>query len=107
MSQDKNYIVIFSTASSQEEAQKIAEKLVAAKLAACVNSLPVSSLFTWKGKTEKEKEILLIIKSKRELFTQIEQMIKQDHSYEVPEIICLPISLGSKSYLDWIEQNTA
>ena len=99
------YIIIFITASSKKEAERIADSLVDKKLAACVNIVPnIKSIYTWRGKREKASEVLLIAKSKREKFKKIIKQVKSLHSYEVPEIICVPITGGSKSYLDWIKK---
>ena len=89
-----------------EEAQKISKILIEKRAVACVNTTPVSSIFTWKQKTETAQEILLIAKTRQELFPQVEKLVKQTHSYEVSEIIAMPIICGSKEYLDWIEEST-
>ena len=98
------YIVIFVTASSKKEAQKIGVSLIKQKLAACVNIIDkVDSVFFWENKVQKAKEYLLVIKSTRAKFTQIAKLIKSLHSYKVPEIIALPIIVGDKPYLRWID----
>ncbi len=98
-----NYIVVFITAPSKKEAEKIAGGLVDKKLAACVNIVPgLKSIYTWKGKKEKSSEVLLIIKTKRILFKKLTQQVKLLHSYSVAEIISLPIIDGNKDYLNWI-----
>ena len=100
-------IVIFITAGSRAEARKIARCLVGRRLAACVNIVPhIESVYTWKGKTEVAREILLIAKSKKRLFAGIEKPVKGLHSYECPEIIALSIADGSKDYLKWVEGST-
>ncbi len=100
-------IIILVTASSEEEARTLARELVNARLAACANILPgLTSLFHWKGKVEEEKEVLLILKSRAELFDSIEARVRALHSYEVPEIIALPIQHGSAPYLAWIVDET-
>lgn len=82
-----NYIIIFITASSKKEAERIANGLVDKRLAACVNIVPnIKSIYTWKGKKEKANEVLLIAKSKKERFNRIIKQVKSLHSYEVPEI---------------------
>jgi len=99
--------VILITAGSKVEARKIAGALLAKRLAACITIVPaVESVYTWKGKTEAAKETLLIVKTKRKLFTRVEKTVKGLHSYECPEIIALPITAGSKSYLKWIGEAT-
>ncbi len=100
-------IVIFITAGSQEESEKIANALVKEKLAACVNIIPqVRSSFLWKKKTCVEEEVLLIVKSKMILLDEIINRVKQLHSYEVPEIIALPVIGGSDDYLQWVQEST-
>lgn len=79
--------------------------LVSRRLAACVQILPgLESYYRWKGKQERSKEVLLIIKTKTSVYKNLEKVLLQLHPYEVPEIICLPIARGSKTYLDWIDQ---
>ena len=101
------FIVVFVTASSWEEAEKIGKALVEKKLAACVNMVrDIRSIFYWKGKISDEREVLLIAKAKRKNFEKIEKEVKKMHSYEVPEIIALPILIGSKDYLDWVDKES-
>ncbi len=100
-------IVVLSTASCVEEAESIARALISAKLAACVNILPgAKSVYRWKGEIEEAAEILLVIKSRRELFAALQIELKKVHSYENPEIIALPIVDGSDAYLDWLHRET-
>ena len=97
-------IVVLITAGSEEEAHKIAELLVNEKKAACVNILPgVDSLFWWEDKLESARESLLLVKTKASLFPEIVGLVKRTHSYEVPEIIALPIIAGSEDYLKWLD----
>lgn len=92
---------------SQKEAKSIAQTVVEKKLAACVNILPqITSIYTWKGKIEEEQESLLIMKSRKDLFNQLSDQIKSIHSYDVPEIIFLPILEGNQAYLNWIVEST-
>lgn len=97
-------IVVFVTCGSVKEARTIARALVDAKLAACVNILPsaVESIYRWKGTVESAKEFLLVIKTARKRFAAVESEVRRLHSYEVPEIIALPIASGSREYLSWI-----
>lgn len=100
-------IVIFVTAGSIAEAKKIGQTLVEECLVACCNIVqPVESIFQWQGKLHIEREVLMILKTREELFSAVEHRVKQLHSYEVPEIISLPITQGSKSYLDWVIKET-
>lgn len=103
----EKFIVALVTASSEEEAKKIARVLVEKKLAACVNIIKgVQSVFRWKGKLSEENEVLLIIKTKSKHFKNLEDEVKKLHSYDVPEIIALPIVTGSKDYLFWLDSET-
>jgi len=96
-------VVIMVTASSRRECRKIARHLVEEKLAACVNiTQAIESVYRWEGKLADEKEFVMLIKSKRELFPEIKAAIAKLHSYHTPEIICLPIIDGSRNYLQWI-----
>jgi periplasmic divalent cation tolerance protein len=100
-------IVILVTCGSEEEALKIAHALVAEHLAACVNLVtPIRSIYRWEGKICDEKEWLLIIKTRKDRFEEVEKKVKSIHSYSVPEIISLPIAEGTSAYLDWIIENT-
>jgi periplasmic divalent cation tolerance protein len=101
-------IVVFTTCASADEARRIAGELIAQRLAACVNLLPpVRSVYHWKGAIEEGEETLMIIKSTRPLFEQLQAAIARLHSYEVPEIIALPIVAGAASYLAWMSQELA
>jgi len=100
-------IVIFITCGTPEEAERIAETLVRRKLAACGNILPeITSIFRWKQTIERERETLLLVKSRRSLFSRIVEQIKGVHSYETPEIIALPVIDGSPDYLTWLSEET-
>lgn len=100
-------IVIFVTTASVKEAKLIGRLLVEEGLAACANILPaVSSIFFWEGKVCEEDEILLILKSRKSCFDRLSEMVKKHHSYSVPEIIALPIIVGSDPYLKWIREST-
>lgn len=100
-------IVVFITAGSHEEAEKIGNALVEERLAACCNIIePVMSVFHWEGTINREKEVLLIAKSSISQFEEIMKRVKELHSYDVPEIIALPIIAGSEDYLQWIDNET-
>jgi len=99
-------IIILITCANEEEAQKISRALVSERLCACVNILGnVKSLFWWEGKVDSSPEVLLIAKSKKSKFTGIIKLVKSLHSYEVPEIIALPIIAGDKKYLSWLNNS--
>jgi len=96
-------VVVLITASSSEEAQKIAQSLLNHRKAACVNIVPgVTSLFWWKGKIDSAQECLLIVKTKASALDQVISLVKQTHSYQVPEVVALPIVGGNDEYLEWI-----
>ncbi len=98
------YILVLVTVKNKKEAQKIAASLIKAKLAACVNIIDkINSIFFWSGKIDRAEESLLLIKSRQQKLPQVIKLIKSLHSYEVPEIIALPIIAGDKPYLRWID----
>lgn len=103
-----NAIVVLITAPSEEVGRGIAQALLDNKLAACVNIVaPINSLYLWQGDINDDEEVLLIVKSRAELFEQgLIPAVKEVHPYDVPEIIALPILLGDQDYLDWIEAET-
>ncbi|MGB9891215.1 divalent-cation tolerance protein CutA [Thermodesulfovibrio yellowstonii] len=102
-----DYIVVLITAPNEDEAVKISKILVEEKLAACVNILKdIRSIYFWQGKIEDEQEVLMIVKTKSELFEELEKKVKSLHSYTVPEIIGIKIKKGSESYLNWIIEVT-
>ncbi len=96
-------VVVLVTCGSNEEAERIARALVEARLAACVNILgPVRSIYRWEGKLNDDQEVLLLIKTSRAVFDQVRRAVEKAHSYEVPEVICLPIIDGAPNYLNWL-----
>lgn len=102
-----DYIVVFITTNSMEDAKKIGNALIQERLAACTNIIsPIQSIFRWKGKTCDESEAVIIIKTRSDLFDKLQSRVKELHSYEVPEIIALPIIKGSKEYLQWVGDET-
>ena len=100
-------LVVLVTCRSVKEAERIARSLVETRLAGCGNILqsPVRSIYRWKEKTESAREVLLVIKTSRSRFPELQAAIKRLHSYEVPEIIALPIAAGSQSYLSWLAES--
>jgi len=100
-------IVVYVTAPNEDEAAGIARALVEAKLAACVNIISnIRSIYRWQGNLEDDSEVLMIIKTRKELFDPLTVAVRKLHSYDVPEIIALPISLGSEDYIKWIREST-
>jgi periplasmic divalent cation tolerance protein len=100
-------IVVYITASNEDEAATIARALVEAKLAACVNIIKnVRSIYVWQGKLQDDSEALLIVKTRKGHFDSLSAEVRKIHSYEVPEIIALPVTQGSEEYLRWIREST-
>jgi len=100
------YMVVLVATSSREEAEKIVDVLLKEKLIACANVLgPVSSSFWWKGKVDHTEEYIVFMKTEERMFEDLVESVRRVHSYEVPEIIALPIIKGFKPYLEWIGEN--
>jgi periplasmic divalent cation tolerance protein len=100
-------IIVFMTASNGEEAARLADMLVGAHLAACVQILPeMESVYRWQGKIERAPEILLLAKTTRSKFEELEREVRALHSYDTPEIIAVPVVAGSVSYVDWLIKST-
>lgn len=99
-----HYVVVFVTCGSRREAQRIARETVSRRLAACANLLetPVESIYRWKGKVEKAREFLLLMKTSAARLAALEAEVTRLHSYEVPEFIALPVIAGSAAYLRWL-----
>lgn len=101
------YLLVISTVPSENEGKAIAQKIVEERLAACVTmTSAVQSFYWWEERISNDQEFILFIKSKTSLYPKLEERIRTLHSYQVPEIIALPIHAGSKDYLDWLNQNT-
>jgi len=101
-----SYSIVITTCGNRDEAERLASQMVKNQLAACVQLSSITSYYTWDGKFNTEPEFRLIIKTRKGLYDQVEQFIKKNHSYEVPEIVELSIKSGSKEYLDWIDEVT-
>jgi periplasmic divalent cation tolerance protein len=103
MKNHPNFIIVLATTANKAEAEKIAQTLLKEKLIACANIInPVTSFFHWSGKIDKCEECLVIMKSRLDLFADLEKRVKGLHSYEVPEVLALPIFEGSGDYLAWM-----
>ena len=101
------FCVVLVTCGNAKEAKRIAQSLLREKLAACVNIIPrVDSIFYWKNKMSQECETMLLIKTRANLFAKLSTTVSKMHSYQVPEIIALPIVSGEKNYLNWMEKET-
>jgi periplasmic divalent cation tolerance protein len=103
---DEDPIAVFLTAASGEEATRLADLLIGAHLAACVQILPeMESVYRWQGQIERQSEILLIVKTTVGKFAELEREVRALHSYETPEIVAVPIVAGSQPYLDWLSES--
>lgn len=107
MNEEPKYGVVLVTVESEEEAKSIASTLVKEKYAACVSLMPVHSIYTWENAVQSDREWQLIIKTNLAYYSQLETRISQLHSYDVPEIIALPIETGLTTYLNWIEESVS
>lgn len=103
---DNKYIIITTTFENKEEANKIIEILLEERLVSCCQLSHIESSYHWKGKIEHTNELLLQMKSKKELFKEIEKVILENHSYEIPQLVAYDIVDGFKEYLDWIGEET-
>jgi periplasmic divalent cation tolerance protein len=99
-----SHVIVFTTTATKEEAENIARSLLSQKLIGCANITgPVSSLFWWREEISQENEFLVLMKTRAELFEKVATAIKQMHSYEVPEVIAVPLTDGDKAYLKWLD----
>src|SRR3989337_2960046 len=101
---DNTYISVLVTTASKHEAEEIVQHLLGDKLIACANIVgPVSSFFRWSGKIDRAEEYLALMKTRKDLFQRLSEVVKTLHSYEVPEILAIPLVESSRDYLDWLE----
>ena len=100
------YCVVLTTTDSDEHAQRIVDAVLQAKLAACLQLLPIGSCYVWEGKIARESEVLMLIKAKTADYDDLAACIRAAHTYEVPEILRLDIAAGERSYFDWISAAT-
>ena len=102
------HVVVLITAGSSEEAERLARILVEEGLAACVTVLgPAHSVYMWKGKVEEAEEQVLVAKTRLDMMDRLIKRVREEHSYEVPEIIALPVAAGLEEYLGWIDETLA
>lgn len=100
-------VAVFITAPNEQEAERLAGALVGESLAGCVNIIKgIRSIYRWQGKIEDEAEILLIVKTQKVLFERLCSRVRELHSYQVPEVIALPITAGLPEYISWLEDAT-
>ena len=98
------FVQVSTTTAREEDAQRIADALVAQRLAGCVQILgPIRSTFRWQDRVDTAQEWICLVKSREDLYARVEAAIKANHSYEVPEILCTPVTAGSAEYLGWLD----
>jgi periplasmic divalent cation tolerance protein len=100
------YCIAITTCANEADAKEIANAVLSARLAACVQIMPIRSHYTWKGAVVEEPENLLLMKTKTALYSDLESCVRKHHRYEVPEIIMLAIGSGAQSYFSWIDEVT-
>ena len=101
-----HYYLIYITTKDEDEAKKIGKTLVEEKLAACVNTHPIKSIYRWEGEIQEEGEVAMLVKTKAQLADKVIARVKELHSYEVPCIVSLPIEKGNPDFLEWIKKST-
>ena len=102
-----DHVIVYITAGAMDEGERIAEALVGERLVACVNIVPaLTSIYHWQDAVHRDAEVLLLAKTRRELFERVVAQVEALHSYEVPDIVALPIVGGSDDYLRWIDETT-
>ena len=103
----ESYIMVIITTSNQEEAEKIGKTLVEEKLAACAKIIPsIKSFFFWKGEFHNIPESIVLLNTRGDLFEKLKERVHELHSYELPEIIAVPVLAGSSEFLAWVKENT-
>lgn len=100
----REHIEVMTTTDSQEEARRIARALVESRLAACVQVIgPIESTYWWEGKMQQSEEWLCLIKTRADRYEEVEARVREVHSYDVPEVLALPVVAGHRPYLDWLD----
>jgi periplasmic divalent cation tolerance protein len=100
-------VIVFMTAPKRDEAERLAEILVSERLAACVQISPeITSFYHWQGKIERDAEVLILAKTTIDKFPELEKTVRENHSYEVPEIIAVPSEAVSAPYFNWLKAET-
>jgi periplasmic divalent cation tolerance protein len=100
-------IIVLVTAPSREAAEELGELLIARRVAACVNVVgPITSIYRWAGEVSRDEEHLLLIKSTKARYAEVETLVRENHTYELPEVIALPVVAGLEPYLEWVRSET-
>jgi periplasmic divalent cation tolerance protein len=106
MGDDTAYCLVMTATDDEAEAARLAEGLVAERLAACVQALPMRSVYRWRGEVDRADETLLLIKTRRDRYPEVERWVRTHHHYELPDITWIPLGGGLAAYLGWIDENT-
>lgn len=106
MSRIEGHALVMTTVAAEADAEDLAAKILSRRLGACIQLLRVRSFYKWKGETCRDGEWLLLIKTRAALYGELEEFIRQNHGYETPEIVQLPVERGFSRYLGWIDENT-
>jgi periplasmic divalent cation tolerance protein len=101
--EQNNFIIVLTTVETEQQAEELVQRILEKKLAACVRLQKIKSHYWWNGEVQHSDEYLLSIKTKTELFPNVSEFIKQNHPYEIPEIVQIPITDGSDEYFEWME----
>lgn len=99
-------IMVIATCPGEDEARALASRIIENRLAACVQLSPVTSIYTWKERVCTEPEIRLVMKTRDDLYKALETLIRDNHAYEVPQIVKIPVDGGFQPYLDWVKKET-
>jgi len=100
------YCIAMTTLEDEDSASRLARRLVEAKLAACVQLVQIRSTFSWEGDVEDAREVLLLVKTRTSVYDQLQRFVCENHPYDVPEILQLPVTAGYGPYLSWVNDNT-
>ena len=103
---DPEFGIVLTTVATPDDARRLADGLLDQRLAACVQTLAIQSAYRWKGAVQREPEQLLLIKTRAALYPAVEAHLRAHHPYELPEIVYLPIAVGSSDYLRWLAAET-
>lgn len=100
------YGIVLTTFSNEEQAKPVIDEILRCNLAACIQEMKIKSHYTWKGESHHEDEILVLIKTRKDLYPELEKRLLEIHPYEIPEILLVGVEKGSLDYLSWIDEQT-
>jgi periplasmic divalent cation tolerance protein len=100
------YGIVLTTFANEQQAKPVIDEILECKLAACVQEIKIKSHYVWKGELCREDEVLVLLKTRKELYPELEKKLKEIHPYETPEILLVDVELGSLAYLKWLDEQT-